>query len=89
MSHANTLRGMADAFMVVGSRERVETCLAGAEALDAVERVYHALSRIARVKAYSEDALDYGYDNPELHAATDDALEYVIDLLTEALEGDI
>ena len=88
MTHADTLRGMAGAFMVVGSRERVETCLAGAEALDTVERVRHALSRIAYMKADTENSRGHD-DDAEWHAATSEALESVIDLLTEALEGDI
>lgn len=88
MSHADTLRGMAKAFMMVGSHEQADTCLAGANALDTLERVREARGRIARVKAYSEEALDYGYDNPEWHEATVDALEFVIDLLTEALKGE-
>ena len=87
MTHADTLRGMADAFTVVGSRERVDTCLAGAEALDAVERVYHALSRIACMRADTENSRGHD-DDAEWYAATSDALECVIDLLTEALEGD-
>ena len=39
MSHADTLRGMAKAFMMVGSHERADTCLAGAEALDTLTKV--------------------------------------------------
>ena len=89
MSHADTLRDMAKAFMMAGSCERVDTCLAGADALDAVERVRHALSVIARVKAdYSEAASDRDDDNAEWHETTADALEYVIDLIAEALEGE-
>lgn len=88
MNHADTLRGMAKAFMMVGSHEQAETCLAGEDALDTLERVRYALGRIASVKADSEAALDHGYDNPDWHEATVDALEYVIDLLTEALEGE-
>lgn len=126
MSHADTLRGMAKAFMMAGSHEWADTCLAGADSLETLDRVgdlahavdeqdktiqalsrllagaeeaateravqigrvRNALSSIARVRADSEAALDHGYDNPEWHEATADALEYVIDLLTEALEGD-
>lgn len=126
MTHANTLRDMAKTFTIVGNYERVDTCLAGAEALETLDRVgdlahavdeqdktiqalsrllagaeeaateravqigrvRNALSSIARVRADSEAALDHGYDNPEWHEATADALEYVIDLLTEALEGE-
>ena len=86
MTHADTLRDMAKAFMMVCSYERVDTCLAGAEALDTVERVRHALNGIARKKADSEYAA--AYLSAEWYVATADALEYVIDLLTEALEGD-
>ena len=39
MSHADTLRGMAQAFMMVGSHEQADTCLAGADALDALTRI--------------------------------------------------
>lgn len=39
ISHADTLRGMAEAFMMAGSHERVDTCLAGADALDALHKV--------------------------------------------------
>ena len=89
MTHAHTLRGMAKAFMMVGSHERVDTCLAGANALDAAERVRHAISVIARWQAdYSEAASDRDDDNAEWHETTADALEYVIDLIAEALEGE-
>lgn len=85
-SHADTLRDMAKAFLMVGSHERVDTCLAGADALEAIDRVRYALNSIAREKADSEYAR--GHDDAERYAATTDALEYVIDLLTEALEGE-
>lgn len=39
MTHADTLRGMAKAFMMAGSHERVDTCLAGADSLDAIGEV--------------------------------------------------
>ena len=86
MSHADTLRDMAKAFMMVGSHERVDTCLAGADALEALDRVRYALNSIAREKADSEYARGHD-DDAERYAATADALEYVIDLLAEALEG--
>lgn len=68
--------------------KRVDTCLAGAEAIEAIGRVRNVLNGIARVKADSEAARDHGYDNTEWHETTADALEYVIDLLTEALKGE-
>lgn len=88
MTHADTLRGMSKAFMMVGSYERVDTCLAGAEALEAIDRVRHALGGIARKKADYEAYLLRYNDHAEWYGATSDAFEYVIHLLTEALEGD-
>ena len=90
MSHADTLRGMASDERILAGREnaRSTALLAGADALDTLDRVRHALNGIARVKADSEAARDHGYDNVEWHETTADALEYVLDLLTEALEGD-
>lgn len=85
MTHAEALRAWAAQYATRTARAQF---LAGADALDAVDRVRDALGRIARVKADSEAALDHGYDNPEWHEATVDALEYVLDLLTEALEGE-
>ena len=85
MSHADTLRTWAGQYITPAAREPF---LAGADALEAIDRVRNALNGITRVRADSEYARDHGYDNPEWHEATADALEYVIDLLTEALEGD-
>lgn len=44
MTHADTLRGMAKAFMMAGSHERADTCLAGADALDAIEEIRRVLN---------------------------------------------
>lgn len=90
MTHAKHLRGMASDERILAGREnaRSTALLAGADALEARVRVRHALGNIARVKADSEAARDHGYDNPEWHETTADALEYVIDLLTEVLERD-
>ena len=87
MSHADTLRGMASGTHPGLSYSAVVALIAGVEALDAVERVRHALSVIARQKADTEYARGHD-DDAEWHVATADALEYVIDLLAEALEGD-
>lgn len=76
MSHADTLRGMANALMVFDYRERAASMLAGAEALDTVERVRHALSRIACMKADTENSRGHD-DDAEWYAATADALECV------------
>lgn len=73
MSHADTLRGMAKAFMMVGSHERADTCLAGAEALDARERVRAVLTEL---RIQQEAALQR-WDLPD-----------TIHILTEVLEGD-
>lgn len=43
MSHADTLRGMAKALMMAGSHEQADTCLAGADALDAIEEIHKVL----------------------------------------------
>ena len=90
MSHADTLRGMASDEHILAGREnaRSTALLAGADALDTLDRVRHALSSIAREKAESEHARDHGHDNTDWHETTADALEYVLDLLTEALKGD-
>lgn len=85
--HADTLRDMAKTFMTVGSDERVDTCLAGADALEALDRVRHALDGIARVRSESEASARDDDEIAEWHEATADALEYVIILLTDALEG--
>ena len=39
MTHADTLRGMAKAFLMVGSDDRADTCLAGADALDTLHKM--------------------------------------------------
>lgn len=84
MTHADTLRTWAGQMATPAAREPF---LAGADALEAIDRVRHALSSIARVKAESEHARDHGHDNTDWHETTADALEYVLDLLTEALKG--
>ena len=48
-THADTLRGMAKTFMMAGSYERVDTCLAGADALDDL----------------AADTLEYGVARPD------------------------
>ena len=88
MRHADTLRGMASGSHPGLSYSAVVALIAGVEALEAIDRVRNALSSIARAKADSEAARDHGHDNTDWHETTADALEYVLDLLTEALEGD-
>ena len=87
MSHADTLRGMASGSHPGLSYSSVVALIAGVEALEAIGRVRNALNSIAREKADSEYSRGHD-DDAEWYAATADALEYVIDLLTEALEGD-
>ena len=50
MSHADTLKGMAKAFTMVGSYEQADTCLAGAEAIDARDRVRAVLTGLRSQK---------------------------------------
>lgn len=81
-----TLRGMAKAFMMVGSHERVDACLAGADALDTLERVRAAL---ADLRGQQEAALQRWDDTGDTwDGATSDTLHDIIHLLTEALKGD-
>ena len=87
MSHADTLRGMASGSHPGLSYSAVVALIAGVEALEAIDRVRHALGSIARVRADSEYSRGHD-DDPEWYAATSDALEYAIDLITEALEGE-
>ena len=84
MTHADTLRTWAGQYITPAARAPF---LAGAEALDAVERVRHALNSIARKKADTKAARGHD-DDAEWYVATADALEYAIDLIAEALEGD-
>ena len=86
MTHADTLRGMAKAFMMAGSHERAGTCLAGANALDAVERVRAVVTKIDRLEddtwaAWKRDADMY-------EQGRSDAYDHTHTLITEALEGD-
>ena len=86
MTHSDALRGMAKAFTMVCSREQADTCLAGADALDTVERVRHAL---AGLRGQQEAALQRWDDTGDTwDGATSDTLHDTIHLLTEALEGD-
>ena len=90
MSHVDTLRGMASDERILAGREnaRSTALLAGVDALEAIGRVRHALSGIARVRADYEAYLLRYNDHAEWYGATSDAFEYVIHLLTEALEGE-
>lgn len=74
MNHADTLRGMAKAFTMVGSYEQADTCLAGAQALDARERVRAVLTDL---RIQQEAALQRW----DLHDT--------IHILTEILRGDL
>ena len=86
MSHADTLRGMAKAFMMVCSHERAETCLAGAEALDTLDRVRAVLTDL---RGQQEAALQRWDDTGDTwDGAVSDTLHDTVYLLTEALKGD-
>ena len=86
MSHADTLKGMAKAFTMVGSYEQADTCLAGAEAIDARDRVRAVLTGL---RSQKEAALQRWDDTGDTwDGATSDTLHDTIHLLTEALEGD-
>lgn len=86
MSHADTLRGMAKGYLTVNYHERADTCLAGAEALDTLERVRAVL---ADLRFHEGAALQRweAYDDPGDGAAFD-TLRDTIYLLNEALEGE-
>lgn len=85
MSHADTLRGMAKAFLMVGSHERADTCLAGADALDALDRVQAVLTDL---QGQQKAALQRWDDTGDTwDGAVSDTLHDTIHLLTEALEG--
>ena len=85
MTHADALRAWAAQYATHTARAQF---LAGADALEAIGRVRHALSSIARVRSESEASARDDDEIAEWHEATADALEYAIDLITEALEGD-
>ena len=86
MSHAATLRGMAKAFMMAGSHERADTCLAGADALDAVERVRDVLDQLDK---YSDAAYLAYKTNPENTRLDGQAMAYeqAVVLIQRALGG--
>ena len=88
MTHADTLRSMANGPHPGLSRSAVDALIAGADALQERGRVRNVLNGIIHQKAESEHARDHGHDNTEWHETNTDTLEYIIDLLTEALEGD-
>lgn len=87
MTHADTLRSMAHGPHPGLSRSGVLALTAGADALQEMGRVRNVLNGLIHQKAESEHARDHGYDNPDWHETNADTLQYVIDLLTEALEG--
>lgn len=84
------------ALTVIEQAETIQTLsrlLAGAEEAateraEQIERVRHALNRIAREKAYSVAALIDGHGNMERHETSASVLSWAIHLITEALEGD-
>lgn len=86
VTHADTLRGMAKAFQMVGSYERVDTCLAGAEALDALDRVRELLTSLRRSQQFARRRWDANCETWD--GAASDTLHYIIYDLTNALEGE-
>lgn len=77
---------MAKALLMVGSHERADTCLAGAEALDTLRQVRDVVTDL---RGQREAALQRWDDTGDpWDGATSDALHDTIHLLTEALEGD-
>lgn len=86
MNHSYTLRDMAKAFMMVGSHERVDPCLAGADALDTVDRVRNALIFLEEKWVEANEEWHGKFDLYQKARA--ETLNSTIHLLAEALEGD-
>lgn len=80
MSSADTLRGMAKAFMMAGSHERADTCLAGADALDTLEKVRAAVGRIADAATAAGHPLATDYSDG-IHFGLTLARDLVLDAL--------
>ena len=77
---------MAKAFLMVGSHEQSNTCLAAADALDTLDRVQATLTDL---RGQQEAALQRWDDTGDTwDGATSDTLHDTIHLLTEALEGE-
>ena len=86
MSYADTLRGMANGPHPGLSYSAVVALIAGAEALDTLERVRAVLTDLQSQQEaawQSWDAYDDIWDG-----AVSDTLRYAIHRITEALEGD-
>lgn len=83
---ADTLRGMAKAFMMVGSHERVGPCLAGADSIEAIDRVREALIFLEEMWAGANEEWHGTFDLYQKARA--ETLNSTIHLLAEALEGD-
>lgn len=93
LAGANTLETLArtvaeqDETIQTLSRLLADAEEAAIERAEQIDRVRHALSSIARVRSESEASARDDDEIAEWHEATADALEYVIHLLTAALEG--
>ena len=86
MTHAERLRDMAKDHLIAGNDQIADALLAGAEALDALERVRAVLTdlRDQQEAAWqSWEAYDDIWDG-----AVSDTIRYTIHRITEALEGD-
>ena len=88
MSHADTLRGMASDEHILAGREnpRSTALLAGADALDTVDRVRELLTSLRRSQQFTRRRWDATCDTWD--GAVSDTLKYAIHRLTEALEGE-
>lgn len=69
------------------SRMLVDAEEAAIERAEQIDRVRHALDSIARAVGEAVDTARDDGEIAEWHKATADALEYVIHLLNDALEG--
>lgn len=86
MSHADTLRGMANGPHPGLSYSAVVALIAGAEALDALERVRDALTEIDRL---DDDAWAVWKRDADMYEqGRSDAYDHAHTLITEALKGE-
>ena len=83
MSHADTLRTWAAQYITPAAREPF---LAGADALDTVDRVRELLTSLRRSQQFARRRWDATCDTWD--GAASDTLHYIIYDLTNALEGD-
>ena len=89
MTHADTLRGMAKAFMMAGSHERADTCRAGAEALDNAHAAAAEAGLLRRGIIAMRDRLLARIAAAEYITADLMTAQFTADDLTRILEGDV